>query len=57
VRAEPQAPLWLELLGGFTVLTVNGPVEFDCRYSLPRRDVHAAIADALGLAPIGLVAR
>jgi hypothetical protein len=42
---------------GFTVLTVNGPVESDGRYSLPRRDVHAAIADALSLAPIGLVAR
>jgi hypothetical protein len=46
-----------ELLGGFTVLTVNGPVEFDGWYSLPRRDAYAAIAEALGLAPTGLVAR
>lgn len=35
--------------GGWTVLELNGAVDFDARYSLAGRDVHADIAGALGL--------
>jgi len=38
--------------GGFSVLELNGAVEFDERYSLGGRDVYAETARALGL-PLG----
>jgi [lysine-biosynthesis-protein LysW]--L-2-aminoadipate ligase len=35
--------------GSWVVLELNGTVDFDRRYSLPRSDVYAEAADALGL--------
>lgn len=39
---------------GWVVLELNGAVDFDRRHSLPRSDVYAEAADALGLAATAL---
>jgi glutamate carboxypeptidase len=43
----------LPLDGGYTIVELNGAVEFDAGYSLPGEDVFAATVAALGLAPAG----
>jgi len=37
--------------GGYTVIELNGAVDFDVDYTLPGRDVYRAAATALGLLP------
>ncbi|HUK95060.1 MAG TPA: RimK family alpha-L-glutamate ligase [Gaiellaceae bacterium] len=40
---------------GYTVIEMNGAVEFDARYSLPGTVVYTAVANALSLAPADAV--
>jgi len=47
----------LPLADGYTVIEMNGAVEFDGRYSLPGADIYTAIADALELVRTEPVAR
>jgi len=45
----------LPVSDGYTVIEMNGAVEFDARYSLPGTVVYSAIANALSLAPTDAV--
>ena len=44
----------LPIADGFTVIELNGAVDFDGTYSLPGTDVDVRIAEALGLLEMGL---